>query len=112
LFQNATRHIKNRNRCFTSICQTEGKISSLNPANTLAYLCNDFEKSTNSFQFLQFDQIPKYSPNGFFISLGPATPNAPLEPGTKMHIVLRGGTFDPTILVSPSPIPLAIFQTG
>jgi hypothetical protein len=50
--------------------------------------------------FLQFEQIPTYSPNGFFKWLGPTEKNAPLEPGTRMHNVLEGMVIDPIILVS------------
>ncbi|KAH9203962.1 hypothetical protein DL95DRAFT_250201, partial [Leptodontidium sp. 2 PMI_412] len=54
-------------------------------------------------KFLQFDQIPKYSPNGFFISLGPLVPGKALEPGVKMHNVLRGATLEAVVLKnSPS----------
>jgi hypothetical protein len=52
-------------------------------------------------KFLQFEQIPTYSPNGFFKWIGPAEKNAPLEPGTRMHNVLEGMVIDPIILVSP-----------
>jgi len=52
-------------------------------------------------KFLQFEQIPTYSPNGFFKWLGPTEKNAPLEPGTRMHNVLEGMVIDPIILVSP-----------
>jgi hypothetical protein len=51
-------------------------------------------------KFLQFEQIPTYSPNGFFKWLGPTEKNAPLEPGTRMHNVLEGMVIDPIILVS------------
>jgi hypothetical protein len=51
-------------------------------------------------RFLQFEQIPTYSPNGFFKWVGPAEKNAPLEPGTRMHNVLEGMVIDPIILVS------------
>jgi hypothetical protein len=51
-------------------------------------------------KFLQFEQIPTYSPNGFFKWLGPTEKNAPLDPGTRMHNVLEGMVIDPIILVS------------
>jgi hypothetical protein len=51
-----------------------------------------------AFQFLDFSQIPNYH-QGFFKSLGPAVPNTPLDPGIKMHNVLEGMTFKPTLLV-------------
>lgn len=55
---------------------------------------------THTYKFLQFDQIPKYHPNGFIKSLSPATPNAPLDVGNKMHVVVELGDFEAPILVS------------
>ncbi|KFX96465.1 hypothetical protein O988_05293 [Pseudogymnoascus sp. VKM F-3808] len=49
-------------------------------------------------KFLQFDQIPKYSPNGQFKSIRPAVPNTPLESGTKLRVeLLDGMKFDPVV---------------
>jgi hypothetical protein len=51
-------------------------------------------------EFLDFDSLPKYHPNGFFISITPADPSKPLTPGDKLHNVLSVGTFDPVFLES------------
>ncbi|RDW57025.1 hypothetical protein BP6252_13897 [Coleophoma cylindrospora] len=53
--------------------------------------------------FLQFEKLPEYHPNGFFKSIRTATPNAPIEPGTKMQVVIEVGNLEPIILEnSPS----------
>ncbi|RDW58481.1 hypothetical protein BP5796_12411 [Coleophoma crateriformis] len=49
-------------------------------------------------EFLQFEKLPEYHPNGFFKSIRTATPNAPIEAGTKMHVVIEVGTLEPIIL--------------
>ena len=52
-------------------------------------------------QFLDFSQIPNYHPDGFFKSIGPQTPNTPLEPGIKMHNVLELMEATATLVVRP-----------
>ncbi|OBT70611.1 hypothetical protein VF21_10418 [Pseudogymnoascus sp. 05NY08] len=48
--------------------------------------------------FLQFDQIPKYSPNGQFKSIGLAALNTALEPGTVLQVeLLDGMKFNPVV---------------
>ncbi|KAF3920660.1 hypothetical protein ABW21_db0206742 [Orbilia brochopaga] len=54
--------------------------------------------STVREKFLNFSQLPSYHPNGFFKSISTAVPNAPLEPGVKLHNVLEGMTIEPTLL--------------
>ena len=67
----------------------------------LPHHTNSRPRLLNNFKFLQFDQIPKYHPDGFFKSIKPAIPNEPLEVGSKMHVVIELSTMEPTILVSP-----------
>jgi hypothetical protein len=60
-------------------------------------------------QFLDFFQLPTYHPNAFFNSIGPVTPNATLEIGTKIRCVIEGMTFTSNILVRLL-FPIHIFQ--
>ncbi|KAK6334223.1 hypothetical protein TWF696_002724 [Orbilia brochopaga] len=48
-------------------------------------------------KFLDFSQLPVYHPNGFFISITTAVPNQTLERGVKLHNVLEGMKFEPTV---------------
>jgi hypothetical protein len=54
----------------------------------------------DNLKFLQFDQLPKYHPNGFFKSINTVVPNAPLEVGTKLRVVIEISTMEPPIIVS------------
>ncbi|KAK6523169.1 hypothetical protein TWF694_006064 [Orbilia ellipsospora] len=64
--------------------------------------------STVRAKFLDFSQIPKYHPNGFFKSIAPLVPGQPLEPGLKMHNELDGMTIEP-VLIENSP---SVFRWG
>lgn len=55
--------------------------------------------AANCLQFLDFSQLPIYSPNGFFKSIGPTDPNQALEPGVKMTNVLHIMTINPVLKV-------------
>ncbi|OKL60323.1 hypothetical protein UA08_04455 [Talaromyces atroroseus] len=59
-------------------------------------------------KFLDFCQLPVYHRDGFFKSIGPETPNTPLEPGVKMRNVLELMTVHATLVENSS----TCFQWG
>jgi hypothetical protein len=64
--------------------------------------CRTFIADNFFTQFLDFSQLQTYHPNGFFRSISTVTPNAPLQPGTKMINELELMKVNATIEVRPA----------